>query len=108
MQSPGMGTIPVGPIVACLYNYFSFLCNFVLLETICVKLAMDMWGWGAQQAISNMGWMMMGAGACTLVVFCLIGPLSKRCLLPKRVQNQANDSSGSTNASYCFFSESSP
>ena len=78
MQSPGMGTIPVGPIVACLYNYFSFLCNFVLLETICVKLAMDMWGWGAQQAISNMGWMMMGAGACTLVVFCLIGPLSKR------------------------------
>ena len=109
MQSPGMGTIPVGPIVACLYNYFSFLCNFVLLETICVKLAMDMWGWGAQQAISNMGWMMMGAGACTLVVFCLIGPLSKRYLLPKKsVQNQANDSSGLTNASYCFFLESSP
>ena len=82
--SPGESGFPVGPIVACLYNYFSFLCNFVLLETICVKLAMDMWGWGAQQAISNMGWMMMGAGACTLVVFCLIGPLSKRYPLPKK------------------------
>jgi len=69
---------PIGPIFACLYNYFSFLCNFVLLETICVKLAMDMWGWTESEAIANMGWTMMGAGGCTLVVFCLIGPLSKR------------------------------
>jgi len=76
--SPGESGFPVGPIVACLYNYFSFLCNFVLLETICVKLAMDMWGWSDEEAIANMGWTMMGAGGCTLVVFCLIGPLSKR------------------------------
>ena len=72
------GAFPIGPIFACLYNYFSFLCNFVLLETICVKLAMDMWGWTESEAIANMGWTMMGAGGCTLVVFCLIGPLSKR------------------------------
>ena len=76
--SPGESGFPVGPIVACLYNYFSFLCNFVLLETICVKLAMDMWGWNAEEAIAIIGWTMMGAGGCTLVVFCLIGPLSKR------------------------------
>ena len=76
--SPGEGVFPVGPIVACLYNYFSFLCNFVLLETICVKLAMDMWGWSAQQAIEIIGYSMMGAGVCTIVVFCVIGPLSKR------------------------------
>ena len=76
--SPGESGFPVGPIVACLYNYFSFLCNFVLLETICVKLAMDMWGWSDEEAIANMGYTMMGAGGCTLVVFALIGPLSKR------------------------------
>ena len=70
--------IPMGPMFACLYNYFSFLCNFVLLETICVKLAMDMWGWDAEDAIMNIGWTMMGAGVCTIVVFLSIGPLSKR------------------------------
>ena len=69
---------PLLPILTLIYNYFSFLCNFVLLETICVKLAMDMWGWTEAEAIANMGWTMMGAGGCTLVVFCLIGPLSKR------------------------------
>ena len=72
------GAIPLGPMFACLYNYFSFLCNFVLLETICVKLAMDMWGWDEEKAIANMGWIMMGAGGCTIVVFLFIGPLSKR------------------------------
>ena len=72
------GAIPLGPMFACLYNYFSFLCNFVLLETICVKLAMDMWGWDEEKAIANMGWIMMGAGVCTIVVFLFIGPLSKR------------------------------
>ena len=43
-----------------------------------MKLAMDMWGWDEAEAIANMGYTMMGAGGCTLVVFCLIGPLSKR------------------------------
>jgi len=69
---------PLLPILTLIYNYFSFLCNFVLLETIMTTLAMDQWGWKPQQAITNMGFIIMGAGAISVVVFGLIGPLSKR------------------------------
>merc|ERR1719318_1967676 len=69
---------PLLPILTLIYNYFSFLCNFVLLETIMTTLAMDQWGWKPQQAITNMGFIIMGAGAISIVVFGLIGPLSKR------------------------------
>jgi len=69
---------PLLPIITLIYNYFSFLSNFVLLESIMTPLAMDQWGWEPQVAISNMGFIIMGAGAITLVVFGLIGPLSKR------------------------------
>lgn len=62
----------------CIYNYFSFLCNFVLLETIMVKLAMDQWGWSASEAIQRMGYVIMAAGAISVGCFAIIGPLSKR------------------------------
>ena len=41
-------------------------------------LAMDQWGWKPQVAITRMGFIIMGAGAISIVVFGLIGPLSKR------------------------------
>jgi len=69
---------PLLPIFTLIYNYFSFLCNFVLLETIMTTLAMDQWGWRPQAAITNMGFIIMGAGAISVLVFGLIGPLSKR------------------------------
>ena len=64
----------------CIYNYFSFLCNFVLLETIMVKLAMDQWGFSAEQAIKVMGYTMMAAGGVSMLVFGFVGPLAKRYL----------------------------
>jgi hypothetical protein len=60
------------------YNFFAFLANFVLLETIMVKLAMDQWGWVASDAIQNMGFMIMGAGGISVFAFACIGPLSRR------------------------------
>merc|ERR1719348_594051 len=57
---------------------FTLICNFVLLETIMTTLAMDQWGWRPQAAITNMGFIIMGAGAISVLVFGLIGPLSKR------------------------------
>jgi hypothetical protein len=60
------------------YNFFAFLANFVLLETIMVKLAMDQWGWIASDAIQKMGFMIMGAGGISVVAFACIGPLSRR------------------------------
>jgi len=71
-------TPPLIPILTLIYNYFSFQCNFVLLETIMTTLAMDQWGWEPQVAITNMGFIIMGSGAISIVVFGLIGPLSKR------------------------------
>jgi len=69
---------PMIPILTCIYNFFSFLANFVLLETIMTKLAMDQWAWQADFAIQNIGFVTMGAGAMSIFMFALIGPLSKR------------------------------
>merc|ERR1719244_558687 len=69
---------PMLPILTLIYNFFSFLANFVLLETIMTKLAMDQWGWKADFAIQNIGFVTMGAGAMSIFMFALIGPLSKR------------------------------
>ena len=66
------------PVWTLIYNYFSFLCNFVLLETIMTPLAMDQWGWKPQDAITRMGFIIMGAGGISILVFGVIGPLSKR------------------------------
>jgi len=65
-------------IITCIYNFFSFLANFVLLETIMVKLAIDQWGWEDGEAIQKMGYVIMGAGGMSIFIFAIIGPLSKR------------------------------
>jgi len=69
---------PMLPIIVSIYNYFAFLANFVLLETILTKLAMDQWGWSSEDAIARMGYVIMGAGAMSAFVFAGIGPLAKR------------------------------
>ena len=43
-----------------------------------VTLAMDQWGWKAEVAIQNMGFIIMGAGGISVIVFAFIGPLSQR------------------------------
>ena len=52
--------------------------NYVLLETVMITLAMDNWSWNPQAAILRMGFITMGAGAMTIVLFGLMGPLSRR------------------------------
>merc|ERR1719341_371654 len=69
---------PILPTFTCTYNFFAFLFNFVLLETIVTPLAMDQWGWGQEEAIFNIGMVMIGGGILSLFVFAAIGPLSKR------------------------------
>ena len=54
------------------------MVNYVLLETIMITLAMDNWSWEPQAAIMRMGFITMGAGGMTIILFTLIGPLSKR------------------------------
>lgn len=69
---------PMIPVVVLIYCNFAFLFNFVLLETLSSTLAMDQWGWKPQLAVENMGFITMGAGGLGVLVFSMIGPLSKR------------------------------
>ena len=69
---------PTLPVIILIYCNFSFLFNFVLLETLTSTLAMDQWGWKPETAIENMGFITMGAGGLGVIVFSTIGPLSKR------------------------------
>ena len=66
------------PVLVLIYDYFSFLMNYVLLETVMITLAMDNWSWNPQSAILRMGFITMGAGAMTIILFGLMGPLSRR------------------------------
>ena len=96
-------------IAILLYGYFSYLCNFVLLETIMTTLAMDQFGWAPAAAIARMGYIIIGAGAMSILVFGVIGPLSKRYYAESNtVQNKWNtsDTTGLTSGCcwYCWGS----
>ena len=43
-----------------------------------VKLSMDQWGWVASDAIQRMGYVIMAAGAISVIMFAVIGPLSRK------------------------------
>ena len=77
-NQPAELPLPKVAVFTCIYNYFSFLSNFVLLETIMVKLSMDQWGWVATDAIQRMGYVIMAAGAISVTMFAVIGPLSRK------------------------------
>ena len=87
---------PMIPVLILIYSNFSFLFNYVLLETLTSTLAMDQWAWKPEAAVSivteprrseisliisqveNMGFVTMGAAAMGVLVFAMIGPLAKR------------------------------
>ena len=68
---------PLVPVSVLIYCNFAFLFNFVLLETLSSTLSMDQWGWSPQSAVETMGFATMGAGGLGVLVFSMIGPLSK-------------------------------
>ena len=40
------------PVLILIYSNFSFLFNYVLLETLTSTLAMDQWAWKPESAVS--------------------------------------------------------
>ena len=68
---------PLLPLLSLIYSYFAFLWSFVLLETIMTTLAMDLWAWTPQAAVARMGFIIMGGGGLSIVLFAMIGPLCK-------------------------------
>ena len=60
---------PMIPVLILIYSNFSFLFNYVLLETLTSTLAMDQWAWKPQHAVERMGFITMGAGALGVMVF---------------------------------------
>ena len=45
---------PLIPVVILIYCNFSFLFNYVLLETLTSTLAMDQWAWKPETAVRRM------------------------------------------------------
>ena len=43
---------PMIPVLILIYSNFSFLFNYVLLETLTSTLAMDQWAWKPEAAVS--------------------------------------------------------
>ena len=43
---------PLVPVLILIYSNFSFLFNYVLLETLTSTLAMDQWAWKPEAAVS--------------------------------------------------------
>ena len=43
---------PMIPVLILIYSNFSFLFNYVLLETLTSTLAMDQWAWKPESAVS--------------------------------------------------------
>ena len=64
---------PLVPVLILIYSNFSFLFNYVLLETLTSTLAMDQWAWSPQQAVERMGVITMVAGLLGVLVFTMIG-----------------------------------
>lgn len=69
---------PLLPTITSTYNFFSFLFNFVLIETILTPLAMDQWGWTEEDTIMYLGITMAAGGVLSGLCFATIGPLSKK------------------------------
>jgi len=63
---------------ACVFAFFLYLFNFILLETIGTPLCMQQLGWDESLTIRNLGIMMMIGAAVSLVSFGLVAPLTKK------------------------------
>merc|ERR1719481_1250058 len=63
---------------ACLFGFFVFMTNFVLLETIGTPVCMQQLGWDEAKSIRILGILMSIGAVLSLFCFASIGPLTKK------------------------------
>jgi len=62
----------------CMFGFFMFMFNYILLETIGTPLCMQQLGWDETKSIRNLGILMAAGAVVSLIVFATIGPLTKK------------------------------
>jgi len=65
-------------ILACIFCFFVFLFNFILLETIGTPLCMHQLGWDENTSVRNLGVMMAIGAVVSLFCFASIAPITSR------------------------------
>jgi len=63
---------------ACLFGFFVFFVNFVVLEVIGVPLCQQQLGWSESESVQTLGILMACGAVLSILCFALIGPLSKK------------------------------
>ena len=65
-------------IGACVFAFFMYLFNFILLETIGTPLCMQQLGWDESTSIRNLGILMTIGAVVSLFSFGLVAPLTRK------------------------------
>jgi len=80
--SDGQDILDVKPdfvaVAACIFAFFMYLFNFILLETIGTPLCMQQLGWDESLSIRNLGILMTIGAVVSLFSFGLVAPLTNR------------------------------
>jgi len=65
-------------ILVCLFGFFIFMTNYILLETIGVPLCQQQLGWSEEESVQTLGILMSAGAVLSLVCFGSIGPLTRK------------------------------
>ena len=65
-------------LFSCLFAFFIFLFNFILLETIGTPLCMQQLGWDESTSIRNLGILMTIGAIVSLFAFASVAPLTRK------------------------------
>jgi len=63
---------------ACIFGFFVFFTNFVVLEVIGVPLCQQQLGWSESESVQTLGILMACGAIISILCFASIGPLTKR------------------------------
>ena len=73
--------LPAPDIIAaiiCLVTFFTYIFNFVLIETLGTPLCMDQFGWSEEETVLKFGVLIAVASVMCVFLFATVGPLCKR------------------------------
>lgn len=64
--------------VICIAAFFTYVFNFVLIETLGTPLCMDQFGWSEEETVLYFGILIASASILCVFLFAIVGPLCKR------------------------------
>jgi len=65
-------------VLVCLFGFFIFMMNYILLETIGVPLCQQQLGWSEEESVQTLGILMSAGAVLSLICFGSIGPLTRK------------------------------